>query len=312
MYHEKVPLILAMSLILPLHAMEQEKKWSQLLKEYEEIIDNLPIIKKQYKAHLDNDVPSPTDIRLAEIPVEECGEGLFDFRKHPEKRVYMMPDPSYPAEGPEFNSGLPRNSQLRAAAAMRLQQMVGFLDYFAPHFGYEPKQIDIQVCDALRSENVQVFLFGLLMQKTAAEHPALSDAEVYTNVSKIAAPPGQPYIHPSGAAVDIRLWNTKTKEFLDMGEFGAPWAKDPSTFPTFAENITEKQKRNRLYSLVAATHTGLVNYPGEWWHVSYGDCMHAYWTEENSKKRVVVYDLVEQDELEVSIDNNGHFKVVTK
>src|SRR5205085_11939939 len=115
--------------------------------------------------------------------------------------------------------------------------------------------------------------------------------------------------HPSGAAADIRLWDSKNKKYLDMGEFGVPWMKDPSTVPTFAENITEQQKINRLFCIIASELAGLVNYPGEFWHFSFGDCMATYWSSSTLGEYKVIYDLIEAEKLEISIEN-GHFKII--
>ncbi len=294
-----------------------ESGWLDLFEQYNDVINSTPIISAQYQAFMDNNVPSPSDPRLKSIPIDKCAakynEKLVDIKKtgqNSSARVYMMKDPAYPAEGPEYNSGLPNNSLVRQTVASKLSTMVHHLDTLSPQFGYENGSIDIQVCDALRNEDVQVFLFNLTCQQTSAAFPTLTQEEVYQQVARVASPPGAPYIHPSGAAADIRLWHNKEKKFLDMGDFGVPWTKDHSTFPTFANHITEKQKINRLLSVIAAAKAGLTNYPGEYWHFSYGDCMNAYWKNlNNTEKATAVYDLVEQGHLAISIDENGHFKV---
>lgn len=301
-----------LSLSCSLQSMESDN-WPALFEEYAPLIATTPVVREQYEAFIDNNVPSPSDWRLKRIPVAECNEGLsnlFHVDSRVEPRVYMMKNPAYPAEGPKFNSGLPANSLVRNTVASKLLAMVHYLDTLSPHFGYEKGTIDVQVCDALRNEDVQVFLFNLTCQQMSSAYPALTQEEVYEKVALVASPPGAPYIHPSGAAVDIRLWNKKTKKFLDMGDFGVPWTKDHSTFPTFAKHVTKEQKTNRLFSILAAAKAGLVNYPGEYWHYSYGDCMYAYWKNlHNPEKAIVLYDIIPQDHLDISIDENGHFKV---
>lgn len=48
-----------------------------------------------------------------------------------------------------------------------------------------------------------------------------------------------------------------------MGPFGVIWGSNPSA-PTFSEAITDVQKNNRLYFLVAGAHAGLINYSYEY------------------------------------------------
>ena len=58
--------------------------------------------------------------------------------------------------------------------------------------------------------------------------------------------------------------------FIDMGKFVVIWGPNVNA-PTFSENISYEQKKNRLYLLMAATMTGLTNYVYEFWHFSYRD-----------------------------------------
>lgn len=93
-------------------------------------------------------------------------------------------------------------------------------------------------------------------------------------------------VHSTGAAVDIGLWDNKMEDFLDMGTFGAIWGKNNNA-PTFSENTTDNQKRNRLYCLVAAETVGLTNYLYEFWHFSSGDRYEAYWNKDLNEKRAI-------------------------
>lgn len=52
-----------------------------------------------------------------------------------------------------------------------------------------------------------------------------------------------------------------------MGPFGALWGANPIA-PTFSENISSEQKKNRLLLFIAATKAGLTNYKNEYWHFS--------------------------------------------
>jgi len=290
----------------------ESKCWQALLEEHKELLATTPIIMKQYAAYQHNDIPGASDLRITTVPVQECNEAVIDLKSptflQNSPRLYMMPDPTYPVEGPEYNSGLPGNSRIRATVAIKLLDMVDKLDAIAPYFGYEIGQIHVCVCDAFRNKQVQEFSFNSRQQYIAKKHPDWSPEEVYNETAKFIAPSKPPFIHPSGAAADIRLWDARNKVYLDLGEFGVPWMKDPSTVATFAENITEQQKINRLFCIVAAELAGLVNYPGEFWHFSFGDCMATYWSGSTLGEYRAIYGLVEAEELEISIED-GRFKI---
>jgi zinc D-Ala-D-Ala dipeptidase len=80
--------------------------------------------------------------------------------------------------------------------------------------------------------------------------------------------------HVAGAAVDLTLC-TVTGEELDMGTAvdASPEESDDACY-TDAPHISEAARGNRRILSAALTTAGLVNYPTEWWHWSYGD---RYW-----------------------------------
>jgi D-alanyl-D-alanine dipeptidase len=44
-----------------------------------------------------------------------------------------------------------------------------------------------------------------------------------------------------------------------------------STLPTYTKNISPKVAKNRQMLIDIMSEAGFSNYPGEWWHWSYGD-----------------------------------------
>lgn len=77
--------------------------------------------------------------------------------------------------------------------------------------------------------------------------------------------------HETGGAVDVALcddngvdhnYGTKFHEYNDF------------TF-TYSSHITKEQKKNRKHLVKIMRRQGFVNFPGEWWHFSYGDRMWA-------------------------------------
>jgi zinc D-Ala-D-Ala dipeptidase len=99
-------------------------------------------------------------------------------------------------------------------------------------------------------------------------------------------------VHSTGAAVDIRLWDNHHKQFVDLGPFGVIWGKN-TTAPTFSEDISDAQKNNRLYALVAATQAGLINYVYEYWHFSSGDRYASFWQEPDPTQRKAMYNTIQ-------------------
>ena len=80
--------------------------------------------------------------------------------------------------------------------------------------------------------------------------------------------------HSAGAAVDLTLADAHGRE-LDLG---TPMNANPeesggACYTGFAD-IGEEARRHRDILGTALSAAGLVNYPTEWWHWSYGD---RYW-----------------------------------
>lgn len=63
--------------------------------------------------------------------------------------------------------------------------------------------------------------------------------------------------------------------------------------PTFSEGITDTQKHNRLYCLIAAERADLTNYVYEWWHFSFGDRYDVYWKDQHGQEKVALYGSVQ-------------------
>lgn len=91
--------------------------------------------------------------------------------------------------------------------------------------------------------------------------------------SRFVSPP-EVAPHVSGAAIDLSLADLDGDE-VDMGTpiDTSPLDSDGACYFA-AENISSAARQNRTVLSVALTAAGLVNYPTEWWHWSYGD---RYW-----------------------------------
>ena len=100
-----------------------------------------------------------------------------------------------------------------------------------------------------------------------------TDERVHNQASRALSPPAIAP-HVAGAAVDLTLCTIAGEE-LDMGTKvnASPEGSDLACY-TAAPNILAEAAANRRLLADALTAVGMVNYPTEWWHWSYGD---RYW-----------------------------------
>lgn len=242
--------------------------WNELTEQH-----NNTIIRHQYLSGS----PKIADPKIKEISIEEGDEEFVDLRILNCKRIYMMPDPSFPFEGATYNSGLPNASKMRARVFAGLQIMLQALDELAQDFGYKKGQIDIQLFEGLRDLETQKMLFDQKLEEILRSNPDLTLEMAEQETSKWVSPyKNNVPVHSTGAAIDIRLWDNQNNCFLDMGTFGVIWGPNEHA-ATFSENIRDDQKLHRLYCLLAAEKAGLTNYSYEFWHFSSGDRYDLYW-----------------------------------
>lgn len=276
-------------LFISLQASVFGMTWSEVLASHGDLLSNNSIVAKQYEAVSSSQAPSIVDERILEIPICENQEELIDLRSWNMARIAMLPQPNRPFEGPAFNAGLPNASKMRASIFFRLQKMVDHLDKLAIEFGYASGQFDILVFEGLRDIDMQKVLFAGKLQEILLLHPDMSFEMAEKETSKWVSPvKNNTPVHSTGAAVDIQLWDNKNNSFLDLGPFGVIWS-DALLAPTFVEEITDVQKNNRLYCLLAAEAAGLTNYVYEWWHFSCGDRYDVYWNGLQGQERKARY-----------------------
>ncbi|HSX37899.1 MAG TPA: M15 family metallopeptidase [Chlamydiales bacterium] len=279
--------------LVSLQASVFAMNWNEVLENHQVRIADNSIISKQYDAFSKANAPAIVDPRIKEIPILENHEELVDLRLLSMERISMMSQPNKPFEGPTFNSGLPNASKMRASVFLKLQKMIDELDEIAVDFGYEPGQVDILVFEGLRDLNVQKMLFEKKLEEVLLLNPDMSLEMAERETAKWVSPvKNNTPVHSTGAAVDIRLWNNRNNRFLDLGPFGVIWG-DSQLAPTFSAGITDTQKNNRLYCLIAAERAGLTNYVYEWWHFSFGDRYDIYWKDQKSQEKVALYGSIE-------------------
>ncbi|OGN63016.1 MAG: hypothetical protein A3G30_02990 [Chlamydiae bacterium RIFCSPLOWO2_12_FULL_49_12] len=286
-------MIMRLMCLIGLQASVFAINWNEILESHVELLSDKSIVIRQYEAVSKSEAPAIVDSRIKEIPICESYEELIDLRLLNVERISMMPQPKSPFEGPVFNSGLPNASKMRASVFLKLQGMIDQLDKLAIGFGYEPGQVDILVFEGLRDLGTQKMLFDKKLEEILLLNPDMSFEMAEKETAKWVSPvKNNTPVHSTGAAVDIRLWDSKNNRFLDLGPFGVIWG-DSQLAPTFSERITDAQKNNRLYCLLAAERADLTNYVYEWWHFSFGDRYDVYWKDQNGQEKVALYSSVQ-------------------
>ena len=117
-----------------------------------------------------------------------------------------------------------------------------------------PRAIRLRVHEGHRSPADQLRIFDQYARKVLAEHPEIDARELRRLTSRFVAPL-EVAGHVAAAAVDLTLVGRHGRK-LDLG----------------TPNL--KARRNRALLAEVLEEAGLVNYPTEWWHWSYGD---RYW-----------------------------------
>ena len=72
--------------------------------------------------------------------------------------------------------------------------------------------------------------------------------------------------HSRGSTVDVSLVEISTNNVLDMGTIFDYFGVESHTF---SDDITEKQKSNRLILYEIMSKNGFKNYSKEWWHFTF-------------------------------------------
>ena len=136
-----------------------------------------------------------------------------------------------------------------------------------------PAGIRLKVVEGYRSVADQQAIIAAYSAELCAERPGLSPEELATLTSRFVAPL-EVAPHVAGAAVDLTLVDA-TGEELDLGTpiDATPEQSDGRCYFA-ADGIGADARAHRDLLARVLTSVGLVNYPTEWWHWSYGD---RYW-----------------------------------
>jgi len=192
------------------------------------------------------------DPRVTDIPVEDCGEPLVDVSTC----TFIQIDRRKTDPAGDW-------LRLRAGLITRLAHAGSLL----------PAGLRLLHIEGYRPPDLQARYFTAYRDQLAAARPELDGRTLHQLASRYIAPP-EIAPHSAGAAIDLTLCSSEGTE-LDMGTpiNASPEASDYGCY-TAALNISGTARANRRMLIEVLAEAGLVNYPTEWWHWSYGD---RYW-----------------------------------
>jgi D-alanyl-D-alanine dipeptidase len=135
-----------------------------------------------------------------------------------------------------------------------------------------PSGVDLRVIEGHRGIADQSAIIERYTAELRELHPSADAVELARLSSRFVAPLAVAP-HVAGAAVDLTLVSAAGAE-LWMGTVvdATPEQSDGQCF--FGAPVDEEARHNRTVLAAALSGAGLINYPTEWWHWSYGD---RYW-----------------------------------
>jgi D-alanyl-D-alanine dipeptidase len=199
-----------------------------------------------------DDIILMSDPRVAAVPVHDDGQPLVDVRED----GTLLVDARRQDPAGAF-------AQLREGVLQRLRTAQRLL----------PEGLRLVFVEGYRPLALQRAYFEEYAAGLRAAHPDWPDERINTAASRYVSPPAVAP-HSAGAAVDLTLADADGNE-LDLGTRvnASPEESDGACY-TQAVNIGARPRELREALSTALIEAGLVNYPTEWWHWSYGD---RYW-----------------------------------
>lgn len=182
-----------------------------------------------------------SDPRVSAVPVRDVDEPLFVL-------------------DPGFGTG---KALVRRELAARLESARAAL----------PSGIYLRVVEGYRPAYRQQAIIERYSAEIRAARPGIGEAELRVLTSRFVAPL-EVAPHVAGAAVDVTLVDSRDEQ-LDLGTpIDATPEQSGGRCYFAADEISREARANRDLLARVLRREGLVNYPTEWWHYSYGD---RYW-----------------------------------
>jgi D-alanyl-D-alanine dipeptidase len=199
-----------------------------------------------------DDIILMSDPQVTSIPVHESGESLRDLRASPVLRL---------------------DRRLADAAGAYAQLRLGVAERLLAAQDLLPRGLQLLIIEGYRPLALQTAYFQRYSDELRQAHPEWSEDVVRREASRSLSPP-EIGPHVAGAAVDLTLCTASGRELPMGGEVNADPEDDNGSCYTAAPGLPAEAADNRRLLFDTLTAVGLVNYPTEWWHWSYGD---RYW-----------------------------------
>jgi D-alanyl-D-alanine dipeptidase len=197
-----------------------------------------------------------SDPAVVDIPTVECGEPLVD--------LHMV-------------DALRLDSRLADAGSAFAWLRLGVVDRLVTAQTLLAPGLRLLIVEGYRPVTVQAQYFRWYVLRLRAESPGASASQLHRLASRYVAPP-EIAPHVTGAAVDLTLCTVDGAELWMGTEVNDT---ETTACHTDSADISPRARANRHMLSAALRAAGLVNYPGEWWHWSYGD---RYWAHESGEQ----------------------------
>lgn len=136
-----------------------------------------------------------------------------------------------------------------------------------------PRGLRLHLSEGYRAPAAQQSIVDRYAASLLASQPRLDSDQLAQLLSRYVAPPAVAP-HVSGAAVDVTLADAGGHELWLGCPLDATPEESRGACYFDAPGIDAEARARRTVLAAALRGAGLVNYPTEWWHWSYGD---RYW-----------------------------------
>ncbi len=132
-----------------------------------------------------------------------------------------------------------------------------------------PRGLRLHIVGAFRPFEIQRLMYNAARDELREKHPAWDEDLLTEYINVFSAPPiwDTPPPHTTGGAVDLFLCD----EHGERLDFISPFEMGWESAPTAIEGLSPQARANRDLLCDVLTQSGLTNFPGEWWHWSWGE-----------------------------------------
>lgn len=131
-----------------------------------------------------------------------------------------------------------------------------------------PEGIRLELLEGYRPLRIQRRLFAAAYRHLRSRHPRWTPAQLREAANVLVADPEiAPPPHSTGGAVDVMLVDATGRRL----EMTAPLPCSDYSAPTACPGLGAEARAHRALLVRALSEAGLTNYPGEWWHWSFGE-----------------------------------------